>query len=308
MKKFEKILKDLTEIKIQGGSNVAFASLKIIPDYLKNKRLENKSEVIECLLSLRDIILKIRPTEALVLNFYFLLTNKIKEVKVYNYSEYIKKELNNILMDYKLKKKKLVKYGVDLVLNKDNLFTHCRSSLVESILIKAKKQGKNFHVYNSETRPLFQGRIMAKNLIKNKVNVTMVCDSAAPFLISNHSGDEIRIDKVFLGADVIGLNGVCVNKIGSFGLALAAHESNIPLYVAASLLKADPNSTKRIIIPLEKRKGREIWPEAPKGIKLENYAFDYIPAKFITAYVTEFGLIKPRDLGKAAKKHYPNLF
>ena len=74
------------------------------------------------------------------------------------------------------------------------------------------------------------------------------------------------------------------------------------------VVKVDPKSKVKIFIPLEKRDSREIWPEAPHGIKLENYAFDYVPARFITAFIAEFGLIKPKDMCKIVKKHYPGLF
>lgn len=299
-----RLLEDIKNLKIQGASQIGLTFLTSLKSLSPNLTRE---KVLKDILKLRTDILNLRPTEPLVFNFSQILINRLKKARPkdrYNLS----REINRLSDAYKIAEENIVKTGVSLIKNKENIFTHCHSSLVENILVQAKKRGKSFHVFNSETRPLFQGRITAKNLISHRIKVTQVCDSAAAFLISDHSGDEIKIHKLILGADVIGLNGWAVNKIGSFGLALAAWESGIPVYIAVSLLKIDPQSQVKIRIPLEMRDSREIWPEAPKGLLLENFAFDCIPAKFITAFVTEFGLIKPKGIAKIAKKHYPDLF
>ncbi|MFH1366666.1 MAG: translation initiation factor eIF-2B subunit, partial [Patescibacteria group bacterium] len=285
------------------ASQVAVAFVLLV----KKLTFKIQEELIHKIIRGRREILEIRPTEPQVLNFSRLLINELRK-KTCVHPQTLIKEVNKLISDYRRLENIIVKKGAGLLKPGENIFTHCHSSLVEKIFVEAKNRKKRFHVYNSETRPLFQGRITSNNLVKNQIKVTQVCDSAAAFFISDHSGDDIRINKVFLGADVVGLNGWAVNKIGSFGLALAAWESKIPLYVAASLLKIDTLSKKRITIPLEKRDSSEIWPEAPKGLSLENYAFDYIPSKFITGFITEFGLIKPKDIAKTVKKYYPDLF
>jgi len=302
MNRLEKTLKELKEIKIQGASQVAVAFLLLV----KKLSFKGERELMRKISKVRTAILDLRPTEPQVLNFSRLLINNLRKRSCLN-QQILAEEVIKLEGNYRRIENSIVKTGVSLIKSRDNIFTHCHSSAVEKILVEAKHQGKNFHVYNSETRPLFQGKITSSNLIKKKIQVTQVCDSAAAFLISDHSGDEIKINKLILGADVIGLNGWAVNKIGSFGLALAAWESGIPVYIAASLLKIDPQSKIKIRIPLEKRDAAEIWPEAPKGLALENYAFDNIPAKFITYFVTEFGLIKPKNMNQAVKKHYPEL-
>lgn len=295
-------LKDIKNVKIQGASQVAIAFLLLA----KKLPFKNENELVHKIIRVRNLILGLRPTEPQVLNFSRILINNLRNNSKLNQLT-LSCVVNRLLGYYHRLENNIVKNGARLVKSRENIFTHCHSSAVEKILVEAKRQGKNFKVYNSETRPLFQGRITSKNLAQHRIKVTQVCDSAAAFLISDHSGDEIKINKVILGADVVGLNGWAVNKIGSFGMSLAAWESKIPVYIVASLLKIDPQSKIKIKIPLEKREAQEIWPEAPKGVKLENYAFDNIPAKFITAFITEFGLIKPIDIKAAVKKNYPDL-
>jgi translation initiation factor 2B subunit (eIF-2B alpha/beta/delta family) len=131
----------------------------------------------------------------------------------------------------------------------------------------------------------------------------MVVDSAAPFLISKESGRELMMDLVLIGCDTILPDGACFNKIGSFSIALSAHREKVPVYVAASLLKFS-----REWIPIEMRREKEIWPGAPKGLEILNFAFDLVPREFISGYITEFGIIKPEHIYRTVKQHYPWLF
>lgn len=128
-------------------------------------------------------------------------------------------------------------------------------------------------------------------------------DDAAPFFIDNIYESDINIGVVIIGSDAIKMNGDIYNKVGSFGIALAAWHSKIPLYVVGSLMKMDTEN----VIKIEQRSGKELRSDAPKGLDIINYAFDMIPAKFITGIITEYGIIKPKDIKKVVKKQYPRM-
>jgi ribose 1,5-bisphosphate isomerase len=198
--------------------------------------------------------------------------------------------------------------GTKVVRNNQKILTHCHSSSAEKILIEAHKQGRQFTVFNTETRPLFQGRTTAKHLLAAGVQTTLVVDDSAPFLISEYSGRGLMMDLVIIGCDAISLDGGCVNKVGSFGIAEAAYYEGIDVYIAGSLLKVDANDDSVKEIKIEQRDSKEIWPEAPKGLKMINFAFDRVPARFIRGYITEFGIIKPKNIKKMAKKNYRWMF
>lgn len=179
--------------------------------------------------------------------------------------------------------------------------THCHSGSVIKILVEAHKQGKKIQVYNTETRPLYQGRKTSQDLVKAGVPDIMITDDIAPFFVDNVYEPNIDIDMVIIGSDAIKINGDIYNKVGSFGIALSARHSKIPVYIVGSLLKVDTENSVKI----EQRSGQELRADAPKGLKIVNYAFDMVPAKFITGIITEYGIIKPKDIKKTVKKHYP---
>lgn len=251
-KKVNKIIRDIKSIKIQGARNVAKAALKayeLIPTIETKKRL-----------------LASRPTEPMMENV-LKLASKNK-----NYSE-IKKHFENA-------QEKINKKVFKLIKNKDVIFTHCHSTNVVDALIYAKKNGKKFEVYNTETRPLFQGRKTARELRKFGIKVTMFVDSAAGVALSKEQGTK-KVNKVFLGADAILKNGI-INKIGSETIAKLAKQEKIPVYIVADSWK----KTKKKI-PLENRKLNEVWDKAPKNIKIKNPAFEFVDKKYITKIVSD---------------------
>lgn len=138
--------------------------------------------------------------------------------------------------------------------------THCHSGSVVKTLVEAHKQGKNIKVFNTETRPLYQGRKTSADLIKAGVPDTMITDDAAPFFVDNIYESDTTINMVIIGSDAIKINGNVYNKVGSFAIAMAARHSKIPVYIVGSLLKVDTENTVKI----EQRSGKELRPEAPK--------------------------------------------
>jgi methylthioribose-1-phosphate isomerase len=156
------------------------------------------------------------------------------------------------------------------------------------------EQGKEFHVYADETRPLLQGsRITAYELKENGVPVTVICDNMAPVVLSQG-----KIDACIVGADRIAANGDTANKIGTLGLAIAAKHFNVPFYVAAPTSTIDLGTKTGADIPIEERAAAEVSefgdrPTAPQGVDIYNPAFDVTPANLITAIITERGVALP---------------
>ena len=145
------------------------------------------------------------------------------------------------------------------------------------------------HVIVDETRPLLQGaRLTCWELDQLGIEHRLACDGAAPFLISQG-----LVDAVVVGADRIAANGDVANKIGTYGLALAARRAGIPFLVAAPESTIDEATPAGTGIPLEQRADAEITvPAAPPGTKALNFAFDITPAELISAIVTENRLIQ----------------
>jgi ribose 1,5-bisphosphate isomerase len=311
-KEVQKVVKRIASLEIQGATNIT----KIVLDTLQEEgnRLLKKSKT-QFLSSIRNSgrdLAEARPTEPLARNgvqfvLHYLENNK-EGISVPQMAKLLKKACHLFLVLLKYHDGKIAEAGAPLVKSHMKVFTHCHSSTVEHIIIEAKKSEKTPHVFCTETRPLYQGRITAKKLLKEKVDVTMVVDSAAEFLISKTSGKELMMDIVFLGADSVTSGGSVINKVGSYGIAQVAKHEKIPVYVATSLLKTDPETFVSKYVGIELRDRKEVWPQGPKGLKIVNFAFDRIPSKFIKGIVCEFGVVKPRDIAYLVEKHYPWIF
>lgn len=287
------LIEDIKTLKIQGASSIIETSLKVIAEEIKRQRIKTKDELADIFQQIKQA----RVTEPLVLNcFNYLLWQSGKEKVIDLSSAGISIEV--LLAKLAMIKEQIVENSTGLVKDGFNILTHCHSSNVEQILIKAKNKGINFKVFLTETRPKFQGRITAERLVNAGLKTTMIADSESTYLLSSESGTKINL--VILGADAIFPDGSCYNKTGSYGISLSAKSEKIPLYIAATLLKFFPDKS----LPIEERPTTEVWLEKPKKLKILNPAFDQIPASFITQYITEFGLIKPNEIQKQVSKNY----
>jgi translation initiation factor 2B subunit (eIF-2B alpha/beta/delta family) len=253
-KKFNQIVKNIKDIKIQGATNIAKKALYayfLVPTKQSKNRLLNS-----------------RPTEPMMENVLELAEKGIPK--------------NQILSHFKEAQDKINKKVFRLIKKNDVVFTHCHSKNVVNALIYAKKKGKKFEVYNTETRPLFQGRKTAHELKKAGIKVTMFVDSALGVALSKEQGTK-KADRVFLGADAILKKGI-INKIGSEVIANIARDNKIPVYIIADSWKFTKSK-----IPLENRKLNEVWNRAPKKIRIKNPAFEFVDKKYITKIITEKG-------------------
>jgi ribose 1,5-bisphosphate isomerase len=222
----------------------------------------------------------------------------LREVK--SASKAVVQLANNYVKLLEDSKGQIVKHGVEICQHADVVFTHCHSSTAEAIIAGINKDHK-IKAVNTETRPLYQGRITSKNLLKSGVETVMIVDSAASYFIADDSF--LPVNVVFLGADQISVHGDALNKIGSFSMGLAAYFASKPLYIVTPSLKLDL-STIYNPIKIELRKDTEVWPEAPEGLDIINPAFDMVPHQFITGFITEFGLVKPEELEDKVRREY----
>ncbi|MFC1539347.1 S-methyl-5-thioribose-1-phosphate isomerase [Candidatus Latescibacterota bacterium] len=204
----------------------------------------------------------------------------------------------------------LSKHGAELLSDGDTVLTHCNAGGLATsgygtalgVIYAAVEDGKKISVYADETRPLLQGgRLTAWELSKNAIPVTVICDNTAAAVL--RSG---KIDHVIVGADRIVSNGDTANKIGTYGLSIAAKEHYVPFYVAAPLTSFDFSLKSGKEIVIEERDAAEIyslWDLAtpPDSVSYFNPAFDVTPAGNISAFISEKGVAKQPGLAKILK-------
>ncbi len=268
---FEKILRDIKKVKIQGAENVAKAGIKAF--FLKS----DKSSL--------NKIISARPTEPLLQNAIKIL------VKSPTKKTAAKKFIKEIENSHKV----IAKKGAGLIRDGMNIYTHCHSSSVIDVLKYAKKkQKKNFVVYTTEVEPLLQGRKTAKELAKMGIKVIVFPDLAMENAMKN-------CDLFLFGADAYTKRYV-VNKIGTATLVKIAEQYNIPKYSCGVSLKFTDK------VKIEKRSGKEVWDEREKNILVENYAFERTRLKDLTGIVSEFGVLKSKEFVKKAKNKLKKLW
>ncbi|MBN2093093.1 S-methyl-5-thioribose-1-phosphate isomerase [candidate division KSB1 bacterium] len=194
------------------------------------------------------------------------------------------------------------KYGAELLKDGMRVLTHCNAGALATggigtalgIIYTAVAAGKKIAVYADETRPLLQGsRITAWELQEAGIDVTLICDNMAAYLMQQG-----KVDIIIVGADRIARNGDTANKIGTYSLAVLAEKHQIPFYIAAPLSTFDFSIADGTEIPVEERAAAEITNgfgklTAPVDIKVYNPAFDVTPFDLIKGFITEKGVIQP---------------
>jgi len=202
--------------------------------------------------------------------------------------------------------------GQHLIAEGSGVLTHCNAGGLATaeygtalaVMYAAHERGRRFHVYADETRPLLQGsRLTAWELAQAGIDVTVICDGAAGFLMRQG-----RVSLVVTGADRIAANGDTANKIGTYSLAVLARAHHVPFYVAAPFSTFDPGVDSGTGIPIEERGPEELGKGfgrvvVPEGVACYNPAFDVTPADLIEGIITEQGIVRPVS-GRTIKEFF----
>ena len=198
--------------------------------------------------------------------------------------------------------------GAPLLAKARTVLTHCNAGALATVewgtalapIRVARSHGARLFVWVDETRPLLQGaRLTAWELAREHIPHAVIADNAAGHFLATG-----KVDAVLVGADRIARNGDFANKIGTYEKAVVAHENGVPFYVAAPWSTFDPKRPTGATIPVEERDPDEVSGFAgrrvtPRSSPARNPAFDITPARFVTAFITPDGVLRPRQV-KAA--------
>ncbi|MDR1954596.1 MAG: S-methyl-5-thioribose-1-phosphate isomerase [Candidatus Methanoplasma sp.] len=201
---------------------------------------------------------------------------------------------------------KIGEHGSKLIRDGMTIMTHCNAGALATVDVgtalapmrRAWADGKRFFVYASETRPRLQGmQLTAWELDQEGIDHAVIPDGASAYYM------EKGVDMIITGADRITANGDFANKIGTFDKAIVAKRFGIPFYVAAPVSTFDFNTKTGKDIEIEQRSEKEVTEIcgtriAPKGSRALNPAFDVTPAELVTGFITENGILSPKDIRK----------
>jgi methylthioribose-1-phosphate isomerase len=213
----------------------------------------------------------------------------------------LENEAGKILEEDLRANREMGRQGEILIPDGVSVLTHCNAGALATagygtalgVIRAAREAGKRVHVYVDETRPFLQGaRLTAWELMKDRIPCTLITDSMAGWLMAQG-----RIHLAITGADRIAANGDVANKIGTYSVALLCRAHRIPFYVAAPLSTIDLSTETGEKIPIEQRASTEVTilqgrRLAPDGARVYNPAFDVTPHRFISAIITERGIVQ----------------
>ena len=209
--------------------------------------------------------------------------------------------------------RRMGEHGAVLIPDDSSVLTHCNAGALATagygtalgVVRAAVSAGKRVHVFVDETRPFLQGaRLTAWELMKDGIPCTLVTDNMAAKLMRDG-----RVQAAIVGADRIARNGDVANKIGTYGVAVLCRAHKVPFYVAAPCSTIDPSMRTGKEIPIEERNGSEVSHlmgkrVAPEGVAVYNPAFDVTPARYVSAIVTEKGVLRP-PFSRAIRDLFP---
>lgn len=266
----------------------------------------NRPDFVGTLGKMRDDLVSARPTAvnlAWAANMLYERAVKLnkEEIAPYKIVDVLEAMAMKIYEDDIAINKRMGEYGAAVLPEKAVVLTHCNAGALATcgwgtalgVVREAHKQGKLVMVYSDETRPLLQGaRLTAFELCEDNIPVTVITDNMAAWTMKTKG-----INCVVVGADRIAANGDTANKIGTYGVALAAKAHGIPFYIAAPVSTFDFTLTDGSQIPIEERKGEEVKCfrseiTAPAKALTFNPAFDVTPNELIAGIITEHGVLR----------------
>jgi methylthioribose-1-phosphate isomerase len=252
----------------------------------------------------RDYLATSRPT---AVNLFWALDRVVKKVMdsslqtVSQLKQLVLDEAKAIQHDEEVTARAIGEFGAPLIANISSVLTHCNAGSLATYgigtalapIYVAHEKGQAIHVYADETRPLLQGaRLTAWELQQAGVPVTLITDNMSASVMQKG-----KVGAVIVGCDRVAANGDFANKIGTYGVAILAKEHGIPFYVAAPFSTIDFNTPNGDGIVIEERDPKEVTyfgerQTAADDTSVFNPAFDVTPAKYVTAFITDKGVIK----------------
>lgn len=302
---YREVAKAIKDMIVRGAPAIGVTAAYGIYLGAREYKKYDKKEFIENMNKVFDEMSRTRPT---AVNLFWAIDRmkKLIDVNMENDVEEIVELLEkeaNIICDEDIEMcKSIGRYGNELIHDNDTILTHCNAGSLATadygtalgVIRAAHESGKNIKVFADETRPFLQGaRLTAYELNHDRIDVTLITDNMAGYFMNK--GD---IDCVVVGADRIASNGDVANKIGTYSVSVLAKENKIPFYVAAPTSTFDFSIKSGKEIPIEQRNIKEVTHIkgeriAPEGIRIQNPAFDVTPNYYITAIITEKGIVYP---------------
>ena len=316
MKNCEEVAEAIKTMKIRGAPLIGAAAAYGLALTAYHSKANSREELLAELERCGEMLRRTRPT---AVNLFWAVDRVLKKANnvegdVRTIAEKVVEEANLIAEEDVEANRRMGKFGAQLIEDGDTVLTHCNAGALATVdygtalgVIRAAwEEGKKIKVIATETRPKLQGaRLTVYELMRDGIPVTLITDNMVGYVM--YKG---LVSKVIVGADRIVRDAV-INKIGTYTVAVLAHEHKIPFYVAAPISTFDLDKTSSQVI-IEERNSQEVTHVlsvqiAPDGVKVLNPAFDVTPLKYVNAIICEKGILKPKETNFELKLESLNL-
>jgi len=307
MKRCEEVASAIEEMKVRGAPLIGVAAAYGLALAAFHSKAQKREELMKEIEESAEVLRKSRPT---AVNLFWAVDRIVKRAEEISgnataVAKAVVDEAQKMADEDVEVNRKMGEHGAKLIDDGDVVLTHCNAGSLATVdygtalgVIRAAwETGKKIRVIATETRPKLQGaRLTAYELQRNGVPVTLITDSMIGYVMSRQ-----LVDKVIVGADRIVQDAV-INKIGTYTVAVLAHEHDIPFYVAAPRSTFDLDQTSEDVV-IEERNSEEVTHLgcqriAPHGIDVLNPAFDITPMRYVAAIICETGVFSPNELEK----------
>ncbi|MEA2089485.1 MAG: S-methyl-5-thioribose-1-phosphate isomerase [Thermoproteota archaeon] len=301
----------IKKMKIRGAPLIGVAAAFALALTAFHSKTVGKEELLKEIEESAELLKKTRPT---AVNLFWAVNRVLRKARsvqggAHAVAEVVVEEAKKMADEDVEINRKIGAHGAKLIHDRDVVLTHCNAGSLATVdygtalgvIRAAREQDKKIRVIATETRPKLQGaRLTAYELKGDGIPVTLITDSMVAYVMSKR-----MINLVVVGADRVVRDAV-INKIGTYMIAVLAHEHGIPFYAAAPKSTFDlKQSSKNVVI--EERDPAEVTyfggqRIAPKGINVLNPAFDITPLKYVTGVICETGILLPSGIQKLTAK------
>ncbi|MGA2903546.1 MAG: S-methyl-5-thioribose-1-phosphate isomerase [Candidatus Korobacteraceae bacterium] len=303
-KSYEEVANAIRTMIVRGAPAIGVAAAMGIALGIRDSKARDQAELKQNLDRICEVLGSTRPT---AVNLFWAIRrmkekfDAVRAQPVASIQQTLIAEAQQMLAEDIAANQAMGKHGAVLLPASGGILTHCNAGALATcgygtalgVIRAAVDSGKKLHVFADETRPFLQGsRLTAWELMKDGIPTTVIADNMAGAMMRQG-----KIDSVIVGADRIAANGDVANKIGTYTVAVLAREHGIPFYVAAPFSTVDLNTPDGSQIPIEQRSSKEVTHMAgrqivPDGVRVENPAFDVTPHQYVSAIITERGVVR----------------
>jgi methylthioribose-1-phosphate isomerase len=303
-KTYEEVADAIRTMIVRGAPAIGVSAAMGVALGVRDSKARDRAELKQDLDRICDVLGSTRPT---AVNLFWAIRrmkekfDAVSAQPMLNIQQTLITEAQQMLVEDIAANEAMGKHGAVLLPASGSVLTHCNAGALCAcgygtalgVIRAAVDSGKKIHVFADETRPFLQGsRLTAWELMKDGIPTTVIADNMAGAIMRQG-----KIAAVIVGADRIAANGDVANKIGTYTVAVLAKEHGIPFYVAAPFSTVDLDTPDGSQIPIEQRSSQEVTNMAgkqiaPDGVLVENPAFDVTPHQYVSAIITERGIVR----------------